>query len=110
MKAEKPGCSLPLQIILYVEMLYSMVYYLIEAFLYIFRGYYLAYPPQALSIELAGLFFFGVTQFLRIFIGNTHKGGIGNKTERADILMWSLILLVPTLFGGAYFIRVQVYV
>jgi hypothetical protein len=65
----KPSSSLPLQIILYIEEVYSWVYFLLEAFLYIFRGQFLVYPPNALNMELAGLFFFGVVQLIRVFLG-----------------------------------------
>ena len=65
----KSGCSLPLQIILYVEEVYSWIYFLLEIMLYIFRGHYLVYPPSSISLELAGLFFFGVVQMFRIKIG-----------------------------------------
>ncbi|OMJ77207.1 hypothetical protein SteCoe_23242 [Stentor coeruleus] len=105
MLQSKSGCSLPLQIILYVEEVYSWVYFLLEMFLYIIRGSFLSYPPSSLNIELAGLFFFAVVQIIRVFIGS-----IGNKTERADILIWGIILLIPSIFGGVFFIRLQVYV
>lgn len=106
----KSGCSLPLQIILYVEEVYSWVYFLLEMFLYIIRGSFLSYPPDALNLELAGLFFFAVVQIIRVFIGILNIGSIGNKTERADILIWGIILLIPSIFGGVFFIRLQVYV
>ena len=110
MNTVKSGCSLPLQIILYVENVYSWVYFLLEMLLYTFRGSYLVYPPSSISLELAGLFFFGIVQLLRVYIGNIYIGSIGNKTERPDILIWALILLLPSIFGGIFFIRLQVYV
>jgi Predicted membrane protein len=110
MKNQKPGWSLTLEIIFYVEKVYSVVYFFLEMMLYIFRGYFLTYPTSALGIELASLFFFGVIQFLRVFIGNYYTGMIGNKTERSDILISSFILMIPSIFGGVFFIRLQVYV
>lgn len=106
----RSSCSLPLQIILYIEQVYSYAYFLIEAFLYIFRGYFLSYPPSSINMELAGLFFFGIIQFIRIFIGIRYLGSLGNKTERSDILIWAIILIIPSLYGGIYYIRLQVYV
>jgi transmembrane protein 216 len=106
----KPSSSLPLQIVLYIEQVYSWVYFLLEGLLYVFRGQFLAYPTHALNLELAGLFFFGVVQLTRVFLGSFQIGTIGNKTERSDILVWGLILLFPSLLGGIFFIRLQVYV
>lgn len=110
MQAGKPATSLPLQIVLYIEEVYSWVYFLLEGFLFIFRGKFLMYPPNALNMELAGLFFFAVVQLIRVFLGKTYKGSIGNKTERADILIAGLIFLIPSLFGAIFYIRLQVYV
>lgn len=69
MQTGKPASTLPLQVILYIEEVYSWVYFLLEGFLFIFRGNFLNYPPSALNMELAGLFFFGVVQLIRVFLG-----------------------------------------
>merc|ERR1712054_484548 len=56
-------------------------------------------------VEIVLVFVVVGVDLCRIFLASR-----GNKTERNAALIWSLILLMFTIVGYVYFVRLQVYV
>jgi len=101
----QPISSLPLQIMIYFDTLYSWVYLVLSLGLFFYKGYTLTYPPNALGPEVVGLIFFIILQLFRLFIGS-----VGNRTETAASTLWFLLLTLPSIFASVFFIRLQTYV
>ena len=70
MNVGKPTALLPLQIILYVDGLYTWSYLLLQLAIFIYRGYSLNYSTLIIGFEVFGVFLLFLLQTLRIFIGN----------------------------------------
>ncbi|CAG9311516.1 unnamed protein product [Blepharisma stoltei] len=101
----KPLSLLPLQTLIYYDILYSHLYFIVTAVLYIYKSTILTYPPNTISLECAGLAFFIFLQYFRLFIGI-----VGNKAEGPGVMIHFLVLTIPSIFGGVFFIALQLYV
>lgn len=64
------------QTLLYFDNLYSGWYFIIATMIYIYKGSVLVYPYNTIAPEFAGLCFFAILQYFRIFVGS-----MGNKSE-----------------------------
>ena len=64
----------------------QILYFVIEALIFVYKGYGLFYPPNTIGIEIFLLFAFAFNQFSRIFIGS-----MGNKTEVTSYILWYLL-------------------
>ncbi len=61
--------SLPLQILLYFNSLYDIIYVIINSLIFIYKSQALPYPPTRLGWECSFIFFFVVIEFCRIYLG-----------------------------------------
>ena len=100
----QPNSSLTLQMFLYFDRTYSVLFFLFELILYIYKGTELPFPPGCLAPEIIGIFFFLILQIIRL-----HLATIGNKTEISMYLMYSIFLSVPVIVIYVYYLRYQVY-
>ena len=66
----RPRASLPLQVMIYFDQLYCIFYFIIAFILYIYKGYTLTYPRNAIGAEIVGVFFFAFYQYIRLFVGS----------------------------------------
>lgn len=101
----KPIALLPLQIVLYIDNLYSWVYLLLELALFIYRGYTLNYSIVTIAFEVLGVFLLFLTQMFRLYLGC-----VGNKTEEITPLFYMILLTFLTTTGAIYYLRLQTYV
>lgn len=101
----KPRSSLPLLIIQYFNLLYSVFFLVCVIILFIYKGMTLPYPPGSIGPEVAGFIFFMVIQFYRLKLTKS-----GNKSEQLFDLVISALLSIPVLMGYIFLIRLQTYV
>lgn len=99
--------SLPLQIFLFLNIWYAMVFCVAELLLYVYKGTLLPYPDTArtLAIEIIIIFLLAFIEGVRIFLG--YKG---NLAERTMALVFSVVLGIPVLFIDLFILLWQTYV
>ncbi|KAM7450683.1 hypothetical protein ABFA07_001677 [Porites harrisoni] len=99
--------SLPLQIFLFLNIYYAIVFCVAELLLYIYKGTLLPYPDMGatLGIEIFIIFLLAFFEGVRIFLG--YKG---NLAERTLSLALSLVLGIPVLFIHLFILLWQTYV
>ncbi|PFX27051.1 transmembrane protein 216-like [Stylophora pistillata] len=99
--------SLPLQIFLFLNIWYVMVFCVAELLLYVYKGILLPYPDTAktLTIEIIIIFLLAFIEGVRIFLG--YKG---NLAERTMALIFSVVLGIPVLFIDLFILLWQTYV
>ena len=96
---------LNLQIFIYFERIYVVIFFLFEIILYIFKANVLVYPPNNLGTEIVGLFFLLILQYVKLQNANT-----ANKTELRNYHIYTILFSIPVLLGYVYYIYFQLYV
>jgi len=99
--------SLPLQIFLFLNIYYAIIFCVAELLLYIYKGTLLPYPDMGatLGIEIFIIFLLAFFEGVRLFLG--YKG---NLAERTLSLVLSLVLGIPVLFINLFILLWQTYV
>ncbi|KAG8438041.1 hypothetical protein GDO86_008649, partial [Hymenochirus boettgeri] len=97
--------SVPLQILLYLNILYYVFYFLATLLMIIYKSQVFSYPSSNLALDLGLLFLMGIIEIIRIFLGTS-----GNLTEEEVPLGFSLIITVGNVFLAIYFIIWQTYI
>eukprot|EP00163_Fabomonas_tropica_P034036 TRINITY_DN9280_c0_g1_i1.p1 TRINITY_DN9280_c0_g1~~TRINITY_DN9280_c0_g1_i1.p1 ORF type:complete len:108 (+),score=17.28 TRINITY_DN9280_c0_g1_i1:152-475(+) len=98
--------SLPLQMLIFFNGYYDVIYILGTLFLLIYKRIQLPYPEgNTWDIEFAYMFPFMAIEVIRLYIGSK-----GNKTERRALMLWFIGLTAPCLGLMVYYIRYQTYV
>uniref|UniRef100_A0A0G4IF85 Transmembrane protein 216 n=1 Tax=Chromera velia CCMP2878 TaxID=1169474 RepID=A0A0G4IF85_9ALVE len=101
----KPGSFLSLQILLFFNYYYFWLWFVAEVLLFIYKGAVLPYPPGAYASEFSILALVLLIALIRYAVGTA-----GNKTERFGLMLWFLVLSIPTLGAAVYYCLFQVYV
>ena len=96
---------LPLQIFIYFERIYTVVFFLAEIVMYVVKANYLVYPPGNLATEIVGLFFLLFLQFIKI--NNANKA---NKAEIKCFHFYTFLFSFPVLGVYLFYCFHQVYV
>lgn len=106
-KTVEEHSSLPLQIFLFLNIWYAMVFCVAELLLYVYKGTILPYPDisTTLTIEIIIIFLLAFIEGVRIFLG--YKG---NLAEHTKALVFSLVLGIPVLFIELFILLWQTYV
>lgn len=97
--------SLPLQILLYFNRWYTVLWFLVELGAQIYKGFILPFPSNTFGIEVAMIFLYILVDLLRNFFGTK-----GNKAHHTPSLFIFFILTVPIIFGNVYYTHWQIYV
>mmetsp|Transcript_3895 Transcript_3895/g.7849 ORF Transcript_3895/g.7849 Transcript_3895/m.7849 type:complete len:143 (+) Transcript_3895:981-1409(+) len=97
--------SLPLQILLFFNTWYSLLWFTVNFALYIFKAYSYQFPYAAFEWEIVMLFLMAFIENARIFLASR-----GNKTEQIPPLVWSIALSIPMIVGYVYFLTMQTFV
>ncbi|XP_014782685.1 transmembrane protein 216 [Octopus bimaculoides] len=109
--APHQGCSttirssLSYQILLFLNQWYFGLFFILEIFIFIFKGETLPYAPGVLSLEVLLLFILLIIEQFRIFFGKK-----GNLTERINGVAMSIFLSLPSLSVTLYLTFWQSYV
>ena len=96
--------SLNLQIFIYFERIYIVIFFFFEIILYVFKANVLVYPPNNLGPEIVGLFFLLILQYVKLQNANT-----ANKTEIRFYHIYTILYSIPVLMGYCFYLRHQVY-
>ena len=96
--------SLYLQMLIYFERIYAVVFFFFEIILYIFKSMFLVYPPGNIATEIVGLFFMVLLQYVKLNNANT-----ANKTELKAYHFYTLLYLIPVAGCYVFYFYFQVY-
>jgi len=97
--------SLPLQLSLYFDSYYVLLYTIIELLLFIYKPVALPYPSHLIGWETSAFTFLTLIHICRFFIG--YKA---NLIQSKLSLILFLILCLPCLVGHIYLYNYQTYV
>lgn len=97
--------SLPLQVFLYFNKWFDVIYVLVVALAYIYKGERLPYPEGVLGLEIFGFIMIALIEPCRLALASQ-----GNKTETVTPLAWSLGLSLPLFGAHTYYVRYQTFV
>ena len=97
--------SLPLEVAVFFNKVYSPALVAVLLLTFIFKAVTLPYPPNALGLEVAFVFFFACIEWARL-----HLASRGNRMELISPTFFSLCLSVPAAVFLAYMMSLQVYV
>lgn len=101
----EPSSSVTLELFIFIHKIYMYIYYIILLGLFMFKRYAFDYDyGRIIPDVIVGI----VALILNIF--RLRLTSIGNKTERALLLLISIILGFVNLFLYIYFITLQKYV
>ena len=65
--AEKMRSSLLVQILVYFHYWFALLYLVVNIALYVYKGYYLPYPPTALEAEVIFILLNFLVEMMRLF-------------------------------------------
>ncbi|XP_039767327.1 transmembrane protein 216 isoform X1 [Ornithorhynchus anatinus] len=97
--------STPLEILLFLNGWYSATYFLLELFVFLYKGLLLPYPVANLILDVMMLFLYLGIEVIRIFFGSK-----GNLCQRMVPLGISLALTFPAAMMASYYLLLQTYV
>uniref|UniRef100_A0A8V5G2Y9 Transmembrane protein 216 n=1 Tax=Melopsittacus undulatus TaxID=13146 RepID=A0A8V5G2Y9_MELUD len=96
--------SAPLQVLLFLNGWYSATYFLLEAFVFVYKVLLLPYPVTNLVLDVLLLCMYLGTEATRICFGSK-----GNLCQRKVPLCISLALTVPAAVMAVYYLLLQTY-
>ena len=97
--------STALHILLHLNSIYTIFWFILEISLFIFKYYHLSYAPNAFGLEISSVFILCLNDFLRLFFGI--KGNLTLKTSLFIIfILYGLFCSV----GFVFFLILQSYV
>ncbi|XP_073461029.1 transmembrane protein 80 [Aquarana catesbeiana] len=97
--------SVPLQILLYVNLVYYVFYFLATLLMIIYKSQVFSYPDSNLALDLGLLFLMVILESVRLYLGT-----MGNLTEEELPLGSSLILTIGNVFLSVYFLVWETYI
>ncbi len=101
----EPSSSIALEIFVFIHKIYMIFYNIVLFLLFIFKRFAFEYPYKRIIPDV-----FLAIVFLIINIFRIRLTSIGNKTERALILLFAVIFGVIILFEYFYFMLIQTFV
>ncbi|KAM4721602.1 transmembrane protein 80 [Rhinophrynus dorsalis] len=97
--------SVPLQILLYFNIVYYVFYFLATLLMIIYKSQVFSYPDSNLALDVCLLFVMAFLESIRIYLGTK-----GNLTEEEIPLGFSLIITVGNVFLSIYFLVWETYI
>ena len=97
--------SLSLQIAIFFNGWFSLLFVLLSLALYVYKDVQYFYPKSGAAIEVSCVFLYALCETMRLFLASK-----GNKTEQINPLIASIVLAVPVIVAHVYFISLQTYV
>ena len=101
----KPNGSAIYQTLLEYHKIYSILYFIIEELLFIYKCHFFVFPKHAAGIEITGLIFYLFIQLTRI-----EYGSFGNRSEASTFVLLAFCFGFLGGFTYAYFFWLQTYV
>jgi transmembrane protein 216 len=97
--------STALHILLHANILYTILWFILEILLFIFKYYHLSYAANAFGVEISLVFMLCFNDFLRQFFGIK-----GNLMLDSGLLMVFIIYGLFCAIGFVFFLILQSYV
>ncbi|XP_027714644.1 transmembrane protein 216 isoform X2 [Vombatus ursinus] len=97
--------SISLEILLFLNGWYSATYFLLELFVFMYKGLLLPYPTANLVLDLVMLFLYLGIEIIRLFFATK-----GNLCQRMMPLAISLAMTFPSAMMAFYYLLLQTYV
>ncbi|OCT84001.1 transmembrane protein 80 [Xenopus laevis] len=97
--------SVPLQMLLYLNVIYYVFYFLATLLMLIYKSQVFSYPGSNLALDLCLLFLMGFLEPLQLYLGTR-----GNLAEEKITLGSSLVVTVGNIFLAIYFLTWQTYI
>ncbi|XP_077143921.1 transmembrane protein 80 [Ranitomeya variabilis] len=94
-----------LQILLYINVLYYVFYFLATLIMIIYKSQVYSYPDSNLALDLGLLFLMAILESLRLYMGS-----MGNLKEEALPLLSSLFFTAGNITLSVYFLIWQTYI
>ena len=101
----EPSSSLALEIFVYIHKIYIYIYNIILLLLFIFKRFAFVYKYRYIIPEVAAAIIFLLFNIMRLRLTS-----IGNKTERALLLSFAVLIGFIVLFGYIYYMYIQTFV
>ena len=98
------NANLFLQMLIYFERIFVVIFFFFELISYIFKANVLVYPPNNLGPEIVGLFFLSILQYVKLGNANT-----ANKTELKNYHIYTIFYSIPVIMWYFFYFRHQVY-
>ncbi|XP_019810307.1 transmembrane protein 216 isoform X1 [Bos indicus] len=97
--------STPLEILFFLNGWYYATYFLLELFIFLYKGLLLPYPTANLVLDVVMLFLYLGVEVIRLFFGTK-----GNLCQRKMPLGISVALTFPSTMMASYYLLLQTYV
>ncbi|XP_058161343.1 transmembrane protein 216 isoform X2 [Dasypus novemcinctus] len=97
--------STPLEILFFLNGWYYATYFLLELFIFLYKGLLLPYPTANLVLDVVMLLLYLGIEVIRLFFGTK-----GNLCQRKMPLGISVALTFPSAMMASYYLLLQTYV
>ncbi|XP_073514766.1 transmembrane protein 80 [Phyllobates terribilis] len=97
--------SVPLQILLYINVLYYVFYFLATLIMIIYKSQVFSYPDSNLALDLGLLFLMAILESVRLYLGS-----MGNLKEEELPLGSSLFFTAGNIMLSVYFLIWETYI
>ncbi|KAM4017783.1 transmembrane protein 80 isoform 1-T3 [Anomaloglossus baeobatrachus] len=97
--------SVPLQILLYINVLYYVFYFLATLAMIIYKSQVFSYPDSNLALDLGLLFLMAILESIRLYLGT-----MGNLKEEEYPLGSSLFITAGNVVLSVYFLIWETYI
>ncbi|XP_004051356.1 transmembrane protein 216 isoform X1 [Gorilla gorilla gorilla] len=97
--------STPLEILFFLNGWYNATYFLLELFIFLYKGVLLPYPTANLVLDVVMLLLYLGIEVIRLFFGTK-----GNLCQRKMPLSISVALTFPSAMMASYYLLLQTYV
>jgi hypothetical protein len=101
----KPNGSFVFQTLMEFHQVYSILYFIIEELLFIYKCNYFHYEPYAAVFEILCLIFYLFIQFGRFYFGS-----LGNRAEASLFVIFCIIFSIGALYSYVHYMLLQTYV
>ena len=101
----KPNGSFVFQTLIEFHQVYTIVYFIIEELLFVYKCAYLDFPEHSASLEIIALIF-----YLFIQLGRFYFGSLGNRAEASMFVIMSFVFSIVIAFTYMYYMLLQTYV
>lgn len=97
--------STALHLLFHANILYTILWFILEIVLFIFKYYHLVYATNAFGLEFTVVFILSFNDFLRQFFGLK-----GNLMLQTNLLIFSIVYGVFCAIGFVFFLLWQSYI
>ena len=101
----KPNGSFIFQTLMEFHQVYSILYFIIEELIFVYKLYYLHYQPYAAGFEVTALILYLFIQFGRFYFGS-----LGNRAEASIFVIFCVAFSIGALYTYVHYLCLQTYV